>query len=328
MAALTWTAPAGSATAQNAVPPQSAAPTGPRSCRHPARRVPRSALTAPGPVPAADLHAEIDNPLDLIAGHQLLAEPAPPGPPGPAPAYGRPGTAAADCPCGHPMCPGETHRDALVKVFLVERHPVASAGLRTVLAAVPGLTVAGSATDPLRALPAVRRTRPDVVLLGRGDSLGGDLAAVVALRGPDAAPDARVLLLRRAESTAEASRILLAGASGCFPLDLAEEGIIGAVRLAAAGGSVFLPAPPPARTQQAGHPAHAAEPPPQQVGLTARERDVLAKLALGLSNAEIGRELALAEATVKKHLTQAMRKTGQSDRLRAALYANRHGLAG
>lgn len=70
-----------------------------------------------------------------------------------------------------------------------------------------------------------------------------------------------------------------------------------------------------------------AEPPPQQCGLTGRERDVLAQLARGLSNAEIARELALAEATVKKHLTQAMRKTGQSDRLRAALYAHRHGLA-
>ncbi|MGY5117309.1 response regulator transcription factor [Streptomyces sp. 900105755] len=70
------------------------------------------------------------------------------------------------------------------------------------------------------------------------------------------------------------------------------------------------------------------EPLPQHCGLTDRERDVLAQLAQGLSNAEIGRELALAEATVKKHLTQAMRKTGQPDRLRAALYAHRHGLAG
>ncbi|KIX76999.1 hypothetical protein SF23_14435, partial [Streptomyces sp. MBRL 10] len=70
------------------------------------------------------------------------------------------------------------------------------------------------------------------------------------------------------------------------------------------------------------------EPLPQHCGLTNRESQVLAQLARGLSNAEIGRELALAEATVKKHLTHAMRKTGQSDRLRAALYAHRHGMAG
>ncbi|MBB4949400.1 DNA-binding NarL/FixJ family response regulator [Kitasatospora gansuensis] len=259
------------------------------------------------------LHAEIDNPLDLIAGHQLLTDPA-----------GR--RPAAPCDCGHPVCGG--HRTEQTRIFLMERHPVASAGLRSVLATVPGLAVVGSTGDLVGAVAAVRRVRPDVILLGRGGSLGDDLAMVAALRGPDGAPEARVLLLRRAESTTEAGRILLAGASGCFPLDLSEDRIIGAVQLAAAGGSVFLPAPPPARVHPASLAGQAAEPPLQQVGLTGRERDVLAQLARGLSNAEIGRELALAEATVKKHLTQAMRKIGQSDRLRAALYAHRHGLAG
>ncbi|MFE6051915.1 LuxR C-terminal-related transcriptional regulator [Kitasatospora sp. NPDC056446] len=298
-----------------------AAPAGPRGRRHPARR---GACTGPGPADApgpgpAGLHAEIDNPLDLIAGHQLLAEAA-------APAAEQP---AEGCGCGHPMCVDEGRdRTATARVFLVERHSVASAGLRSVLATAPGLVVVGSTGDPLRAVAAVHRIAPDVILLGRGASLEGDLAAVVALRGADGAPDARVLLLRRAESTAEASRMLLAGASGCFPLDLAGERIIGAVQLAAAGGSVFLPAPPPARIHAAAPARHVGELPPQQAGLTEREREVLVKLGHGLSNAEIGRELALAEATVKKHLTQAMRKIGQPDRLRAALYAHRHGLAG
>ena len=265
------------------------------------------------------LHKEIDNPLDLVAGADLLGEPA-------VPALGGPAPGGAALPV-----PGPAHRTpwapAATRVFLVERHPVASAGLRSVLAAGPAMAVVGSSADPRHAFEAVRRVRPDVVLLGRGESLEEDLAAVVRLRGPDGAPDARVLLLRRAESTAEASRILLAGASGCFPLDLAEEQIISAVALAAAGGSVFLPAPPTARSAVPAQPWPGAEPLPQQAGLTRREADVLAQLARGLSNAEIGRELGLAEATVKKHLTQAMRKTGQSDRLRAALYAHRHGLA-
>ena len=263
----------------------------------------------------AALHTEIDNPLDLIAGAQLLAEAG-------APTVG--------------LTPTSHQPGAGTRVFLVERHPVASAGLRSVLTAGPGLTVAGSSSDPRRALEAVRRVRPDVILLGRGESLEADLATVLELRGQDGAPDSRVLLLRRVESTAEASRILFAGASGCFPLDLAEDQIIGAVTLAAAGGSVFLPAPPSARTPAAGFPGlpvlpgfpgQLSELPAHEPALTPRERDVLAQLARGLSNAEIGRELALAEATVKKHLTQAMRKIGQSDRLRAALYAHRHGLA-
>ncbi|KQV05541.1 MULTISPECIES: response regulator transcription factor [unclassified Kitasatospora] len=293
------------------------APSTARSHRAGPRRYPHlgagPAVGAEAPYVQA-LHAEIDNPLDLIAGHQLLTEPA-----------GRRPT-TQQCDCGHPVCGG--HRTDRTRIFLMERHPVASAGLRSVLATVPGLAVVGSTGDPAGAVAAVRRVRPDVILLGRGASLGDDLAMVAALRGPDGAPEARVLLLRRAESTTEAGRILLAGASGCFPLDLSEDRIIGAVQLAAAGGSVFLPAPPPARVHPASLAGQAAEPPLQQVGLTGRERDVLAQLARGLSNAEIGRELALAEATVKKHLTQAMRKIGQSDRLRAALYAHRHGLAG
>ncbi|MFD3657735.1 response regulator transcription factor [Streptomyces sp. NPDC058620] len=275
---------------------------------------------------AEALHTEIDNPLDLIAGHQLLAES------GDMRAVQVPASrrrpADPRCACGHPLCTeGEGGRDT-TRVFLVESHPVTSAGLRSVLAAVPGMTVVGSSAGTARAVEAVRRIRPDVILLGGGGALSDHLAAAARLRAPDGAPQARVLLLRRAESTTEASRILLAGASGCFPLDLAEDRIIAAVSMAADGGTVFLPAPPPARVQPSGPQAHMTESPPQLCNLTAREREVLAQLARGLSNAEIGRALALAEATVKKHLTQAMRKTGQPDRLRAALYAHRHGLAG
>ncbi|MFJ8439380.1 LuxR C-terminal-related transcriptional regulator [Kitasatospora griseola] len=256
------------------------------------------------------LHTEIDNPLDLLAGHQLLSDAARPAP-------------EPACTCGHPLCPARARRTAATRIFLIERHPVVSAGLRSVLAPDPDLAVVGSATDPAHALAAVHRARPDLVLLGRGSGLDADLAAVAALRRPEGAPGARVLLLRRAETTTEASRILLAGGSGCFPLDLPPDRILDAVHLAAAGATLFLPAPTPLRP----HPAP-AERPLDQAGLTDRERQVLTHLALGLSNAEIARRLTLAEATVKKHLTHAMRKTGQSDRLRAALYAVRHGLTG
>jgi DNA-binding NarL/FixJ family response regulator len=296
----------------------------PATARGPRTAVHRGPRTAPRQAGLDALHTEIDNPLDLIAGRQLLTE-----------AGGRRIESASPAdrfPGGRTDRPLPGELDRLVgtgtRIFLIERHPVASAGLRTVLGAEPGLRVVGSSAEPLRALDAVRRTRPDVVLLGSGGSLGNDLAAVLRLRGPEGHPDARVLLLRRVESTAEASRVMLAGASGCFPLDLAEDRIIGAVRLAAADGSVFLPAPPTARCQPANPPGHPAELLPADCGLTGREHEVLAQLARGLTNAEIGRELALAEATVKKHLTQAMRKIGQSDRLRAALYAHRHGLAG
>jgi DNA-binding NarL/FixJ family response regulator len=266
------------------------------------------------------LRTEIDNPFDMIAGHQWLREPE--DRPAPAARVRLPG----GCPCGRPQCTGPDAHRPQVRVFLAERHPVASAGLRSVLNAAPGTAVVGSCGEPGRLAEALRRVRPDVVLLGTGGTLAEELARVARVRSPQVAPDARVVLLRRVESTAEASRVLLAGASGCFPLDLPEDGIIRAVGLVGAGGTVFLPAPPAAPVPPGL--AVDAEPLPQHCNLTRRERQVLAQLAAGLSNAEIGRELALAEATVKKHLTSAMRKIGQTDRLRAALYAHRHGLAG
>ncbi|MGK5531494.1 LuxR C-terminal-related transcriptional regulator [Streptomyces sp. URMC 129] len=278
--------------------------------------------TAQGSRRLARPHPEIDNPLDMIAGHHLLAEPdvLPARPPH---------AQAPGCACGHPIC-GWTARQAATatRVFLVVHRPVVGAGLRSVLAAAPGVVVAGGTSDPAGALGAVRRVRPDVILLGPGASLADDLRTAARLRGPQGVPRARVVLLRRARSQAEAGQVLQAGASGCVSLDLPEDRLIAAVSLAAAGGSVFLPAPPSASAHPASLAGHAGEPSPRDCGLTDREREVLAQLARGLSNAEIGRELALAEATVKKHLTQAMRKIGQSDRLRAALYAHRHGLAG
>ncbi|WP_326595817.1 response regulator transcription factor [Streptomyces sp. NBC_01803] len=286
----------------------------PRASTHQAHPAHSSCQTLPTP------QAEIDNPLDLIAGHQLLAEPET--------MPGRPRAESPGCTCGHPICGWNARRAATAtRVFLIAHRPVVGAGLRSVLAASPDIVVVGGTSDPTSAYGAVRRVGPDVILLGPGASLAHDLAAVARLRGSQGTDGPRVLLLRRAEGPAEAAQVLLAGASGCVSLDLAEDRLIAAVTLAAAGGTVFLPAPPSARTHPASLVGHAAEPPPQHCGLTDRERDVLAQLARGLSNAEIGRELALAEATVKKHLTQAMRKIGQSDRLRAALYAHRHGLA-
>ncbi|MGW5635826.1 hypothetical protein, partial [Streptomyces sp. NPDC003832] len=229
--------------------------------------------TLPAAVGAGDpraLHVEIDNPLDMIAGHQLLSD-AGDRPPGQSPARRR--WAPAGCDCGHPACagPGVHPAAPVVRVFLAERHPVASAGLRSVLNADPDMAVVGSSGDPLRLADTLRRVRPDVVLLGRGGSLAEDLALLARLRAPDVVPEARFLLLRRAESTAEASRMVLAGASGCFPLDLPEDRIIKAVGIAGAGGTVFLPAPPAARVTVAGPAPEVAEPLPQHCGLTHRE---------------------------------------------------------
>ncbi|MFC8507875.1 LuxR C-terminal-related transcriptional regulator [Streptomyces sp. NPDC057411] len=217
------------------------------------------------------------------------------------------------------------------RVLLAGGHPIALAGLRSVLdsAQGEGLRVVGAVRDQWQALREMPRYRPDVVLLGASESLHKDLATVRSLRRSKGVAEARIVLLRKPESASQVTRMLRAGVSGAFPLDQDPSCVVRAISVVAAGGSIFLPAPLEDDGFADGpHPAEDPnELPVDEAELTDRERAVLAQLARGLSNAEIGRELSLSVATVKKYMTGAMRKIRQPDRLKAALYALRQGLA-
>lgn len=216
------------------------------------------------------------------------------------------------------------------RILLAGGHPIALAGLRSVLdsAQGEGLQVVGAVREHWQALGEMHRYRPDVILLGASDDLRQDLTAVRNTRRYRGSAHARIILLRKPENAAQVSQMLKAGASGAFPLDQDTSCVVRAIAVVAAGGSIFLPAP----LEEDGSPesvdaTEQSEPSVEEANLTNRERAVLSMLARGLSNAEIGRELSLSVATVKKHLTGAMRKICQPDRLRAALYAHRQGLA-
>ncbi|WP_370410474.1 LuxR C-terminal-related transcriptional regulator [Streptomyces fradiae] len=218
------------------------------------------------------------------------------------------------------------------RVLLAGGHPIALAGLRTVLdsAQGEGLRVVGAVRDQWQALREMPSYRPDVVLLGASGALPKDLATVRSLRRSKGVAQARIILLRKPESASQVTRMLRAGVSGAFPLDQDPSCVVRAISVVAAGGSIFLPAPLEDDLLAEGGPHPADDPgelPVDEAGLTDRERAVLALLARGLSNAEIGRELSLSVATVKKYLSGALRKIGQPDRLKAALYALRQGLA-
>lgn len=214
------------------------------------------------------------------------------------------------------------------RVLLAGIHAIPLAGLRSVLdgARGEGLQVVGAVREHEHALAEAGRYRPDLLLLGATDDFRKDLAMVRSLCRSRGAADARIVLLRRAENVAQVSQMLKAGVSGAFPLDQDAQCVVRALAIISAGGSIFLPAPL-GEGLDAPDPLETHEPAVDDVSLTDRERDVLSLLARGLSNAEIGRELSLSVPTVKKHLTQAMRKIRQPDRLRAALYAHRQGLA-
>ena len=204
----------------------------------------------------------------------------------------------------------------MTRVLVVDDHPVVRGGLVGWLTAQPDLDVVGEAADGLEALAAVAEHQPDVVLMDlRMPRMDGVTATgrIVA-----AHPSVRVLVLTTYDTDADIVRAVEAGATGYLLKDTPLPQLAEAVRAAARGETVL--APPVAAKLVSRMRAPAVEAP------TARELQVLAGVARGLTNAEIGRELFIGEATVKTHLMRVFAKLGVDDRTRAVLVAVERGL--
>jgi len=203
-----------------------------------------------------------------------------------------------------------------IRVLVADDHPVVRGGLVGWLAAQPDLDVVGEAADGLEALAAVASSAPDVVLM---DLRMPRMDGVTATGRISAAhPAVRVLVLTTYDTDADIVRAVEAGATGYLLKDTPLPQLADAVRAAARGETVL--APPVAAKLVSRMRAPAAEAP------TARELQVLAGVARGLTNAEIGRELFIGEATVKTHLLRVFAKLGVDDRTRAVLLAVERGL--
>lgn len=197
----------------------------------------------------------------------------------------------------------------MIRVLVADDHPVVRAGIVGMLAVEPDLEVVGEAADGAEAVDLAARLKPDVVLMDlRMPRLDGvsATAAVVPL-------GVRVVVLTTYETDDDILRAVEAGATGYLLKDTPREQLVVAVRLAAGGESVLAPSVAARLVSQVRGPA------PER--LTPRERDVLLGVARGLSNAAIGRELYITEATVKTHLLRVFAKLGVDDRTRAVTVA-------
>jgi DNA-binding NarL/FixJ family response regulator len=202
------------------------------------------------------------------------------------------------------------------RVLVVDDHPVVRGGLVGWLAAQPDIDVVGEAADGLEALTAVAEHAPDIVLMDLRMPRMDGVAATGRISA--AHPAVRVLVLTTYDTDADIVRAVEAGATGYLLKDTPLPQLADAVRAAARGETVL--APPVAARLVSRLRAPAVEAP------TPRELEVLAGVARGLTNADIGRELFIGEATVKTHLLRVFAKLGVDDRTRAVMVAVERGL--
>ena len=202
----------------------------------------------------------------------------------------------------------------MIRVLLVDDHPVVRQGLAALLSVQDGIAVAGEAGDGPAAVSLARSLLPDVVLLDL-KLPGMDGVAVLA----ELAGEYRVLVLTSATDPEWAERALRAGASGVVYKDIDPDALVRAIR-AVHDGNVLLAGDAAAAVR--GGPASRRG---RLDTLTPREREVLTHIAAGRSNREIARTLQVSEKTVKAHVSSVLAKLGVQDRTQAAVLAVRHG---
>lgn len=210
----------------------------------------------------------------------------------------------------------------MIRVVIVDDHPVFRRGLAGVLAEERDIAVVGEASDGEEAVAVTLETQPDVVLM---DLNMGEHSGVEATRRlVDEAPGTAVLVLTMYEEDQWVHAALRAGAHGYLVKGSAGESIVGAVR-AVAGGNTVLGGPVARRALDtlADRPGRRTGPFP---ALTEREVEILDLVAAGLSNSQIARRLTLADKTVRNHLSNILAKLDVPDRSRAIVLARQAGL--
>lgn len=204
-----------------------------------------------------------------------------------------------------------------MRVLVVDDHALVRSGLRAVLSATADCEVVGEAATGEEAVELAADLRPDVVVMDLSMPGAGGVAATTALRS--AMPGVRVLVLTTFADDGRVRAALAAGATGYLLKDAAPDEVVRAVRAAARDETPIDPRV--ARALLPGPAAHAST----DVPLPPRERDVLVRIARGLSNRQIATELGIAERTVKVHAGSLFRRIGVADRTSAALWGRDHG---
>jgi len=212
-----------------------------------------------------------------------------------------------------------------VRVVVADDQALVRTGFRMILTA-DGIEVVAEASNGTEAIDAVRRTRPDVVLMDiRMPGLDGLEATRRILAADGDAP--RVLMLTTFDLDEYVYAALAAGASGFLLKDVTPEQLTAAVRLVRAGDALLAPSITRRLVERFARGGKETSVVHRELAsLTPREREVLQMLARGLSNAELAAAFQLSEATVKTHVARILGKLQLRDRVQAVVVAYETGL--
>jgi len=215
-----------------------------------------------------------------------------------------------------------------VRILVVDDHTLFRRGLTALLSREPQFQVVGDAADAGEAQRRAQALQPDLILLDNHLPGVNGVDALPALR--EAAPAARVLMLTVSEDEHDLAAALRGGACGYLLKTIEGDALATAIRRAMRGESVVaeeMTGKLVSAFQASSAPAPiAAAPVVPGSGLSPRELEILRLIAHGASNKEIGRQLGIAETTVKIHVQHLLRKLKLSSRVQAAVYASEHRL--
>jgi DNA-binding NarL/FixJ family response regulator len=220
----------------------------------------------------------------------------------------------------------------MITVVLADDQVLLRAGLRALLEAEDDIEIAGEAGDGAQAVCRVRQSRPDIVLMDIRMPGADGLAATREILADPALTEVRVVMLTTFDPDEYVFEAIRSGASGFLVKNTEPSELVRAVRVAAAGDALLSPGVTRRlmrRFETVGtgpHSTAAARWKPGSDQLTDREREVVALVAQGMPNDEIGARLSMSPLTAKTHVSRAMVKLAARDRAGLVVFAYESGL--
>lgn len=205
-----------------------------------------------------------------------------------------------------------------IHVYLLDDHEVVRHGLRALMEASGDMEVVGESGSAVEAAHRIPAARPDVAVLDARLPDGSGIEVCRTIRSID--PNIKALILTSYDDDEALFSAIMAGASGYLLKEVNSSGLLDAIRHVGAGHSLIDPALTARVLERVRHPVTVA---PELEALTGQEMTLLAHIAEGLTNKQIGERMFLSEKTVKNYVSSVFVKLGVESRTQAALLAVR-----